>query len=226
MALIPKPPFPNIPKLPGVPQLPRSPAFPAGPPPILGLPIALGQLWQALRVTPQWGIYDDADNLVLRPTNYQDMGYRNEQTVSNFPVQAGAFAAYNAVDNPAEIRLRLTKADTEQARADFISDALFMLKSLSRYRILTPERTYLNMKVTAVDIQRRGAAGAFFLSEVDITFMEIRQVAAQFSSQTANAQNPAALPFVNNGIVQAIEQIPLPNAPPIFDPATSLGVTP
>lgn len=242
--LIPKPKFPNIPKLPGVPQLPRSPSFPATIPPQLGLAVAIGRLWQALFVTPQWGIYTTVTRprpgsgvvaggtdtitetrLVVQPSGIQDMGYRNEQTVSNYPVQAGSFAAFNAVDGPFEITLRLTKGGTEQERANFLSDCEYILHSLSRYTILTPERTYTNCKVTRLELQRRGAGGAYWFSEVDLSFMEIREVAAQYTTYatlTEDAQDAAARPTLNDGRVSPAT----PPAGAVFDSATSLGVTP
>lgn len=236
-------PFPNVPRLPGVPQLPRSPSFPASVPPQLGLAIAIGRLWQALFVTPQWGVYTS----VTRPTpgsgstvggtdtiteqrqviqcNFQDFGYSNEQTVSGFPVQAGSFANYNAVDNSFEVTLRLVKGGSEQERATFLSDCDYILHSLSRYTILTPERTYTNCKVTRVNVQRQGAGGAHFLQSVDVTFLEIREVAAQYTTYatlTQDAQDPAAQPTTNGGLVQGA----IPPQAATFVPSTALQVSP
>lgn len=60
MALIPKPPFPNVPKLPGVPQLPRPSNFPAAPPLIVSLVAAGAQIFRAFLTRPIWGIYKRA----------------------------------------------------------------------------------------------------------------------------------------------------------------------
>lgn len=225
MALIPKPPFPNVPKLPGVPQLLRSASFPPSPPPALGIPIALGRLWQALFVTPQWGVYDADNNRVVPADNIVSLNYRLEQVVSNFPVQAGSFSAFNSVDTPIEIALRFTKGGSEQQRANFLSDCEFITRSLSRYTILTPERSYSEMKAVRFELGRNGASGAYFFQEVDISFMQIREVSAQYTAYaplTENAQAPAAQGTINEGRVQG--QLPPPNVD--FDPATALRVSP
>lgn len=225
MPFIPKPPFPNVPKLPGVPQLPRSLSFPAGPPPALGLPVAIGRLWQSLFATPQWGIYDSENNLRLRPDSILDMGYRLESNVSDFPVQGGTFASYNKVEMPYDFSLRVVKGGSQQDRANFLSDCEFLARSLSLFTILTPERTYTDANITRLEVQRRGAGGAYFLSEVDLYFKQVRQVAAQYTTYAANtqeAQEPGAQPPTNQGRVQGVT----PPQSAAFDPADNLKVNP
>jgi len=56
------------------------------------------------------------------------------------------------------------------------------------------------------EVTRRGARGAYFLSEVDLYFREIRTVTAAYTSTavtTQNAQNPSAQSVTNTGNVQA-----------------------
>jgi hypothetical protein len=223
MALIPKPQFPNVPRLPGVPQLARSPLFPPAPAAVVGLGLALGRLWQAIFAQPQWAIYKAnkpqkaSDGLeevtvtaervpVVVPDSFGEFSYRNEWAVSDFPVQDGAFASYNKVAQPFEIVLRLYKGGSKEARKRFLDSIEAIAGTLDLYDILTPERTYLNVNVTRFEIMRRGEKGAYFLSEVDVYFREIRQVTASYTTTattTENAQNPSAAPAVNTGVVQA-----------------------
>jgi len=224
MALIPKPQFPNVPKLPGVPQLSRSLQFPAAPAAIVGLGLALGRLWQAVFAQPQWAIYkankpkkasspDDIDTVtvvaqrvpVVVPDSFGEFSYRNEFTVSDFPVQEGSFASYNKVANPFEVTLRLYKGGTKEARKKFLDSLDAIAGTLELYDILTPEHTYLNVNVTRVEVMRRGEKGAYFLSEVDVYFREVREVAATYTNTAAtteNAQNPSAASVLNNGVIQ------------------------
>lgn len=223
MALIPKPQFPNVPNLPGVPQVARSFQFPAAPSPVLGLGLALGRLWQAVFAQPQWAIYkslkikkaaDGIDEVpvpasrtpVVVPDSFGEFSYRNEWSVSDFPVQDGAFASYNKVANPYDIVLRLYKGGTKEARKRFLDSIEAIAGSLELYDILTPEKPYLNVNVTRFEVMRRGEKGAYFLSEVDLYFREIRQVAATYTTTavtTENAQNPSAASVLNSGVVQA-----------------------
>lgn len=224
MAIIPKLPFPNVPKLPGVPQLARSNLFPPGPPPILGLAIALGKLWQSIFAQPQWGIYKPggdntinaggifdpqaktADTLVVKPDSFGEFDYRNESSVSDFPVQDGGFASFNKVNNPFEITVRLYKGGSKQARKKFLDSIEAIIGTLDLYKIVTPEKTYLGVNVTRYELSRRGPRGAYFLTEVDLYFREIRIVKATYSTTattTQNAQQPSAAPVVNTGIVLA-----------------------
>lgn len=224
MALIPKPKFPNVPKLPGVPQLARSLQFPPAPAPVLGLALALGKLWQSIFAQPQWAIYksipagtqDASDSTptvtvaaqrvpVVVPDSFGEFSYRNESSVSDFPVQDGAFASYDKVANPFEIVVRMYKGGSKEARKKFLDSIQAIAGTLDFYDIVTPERAYLNVNVTRVEISRRGAGGAYFLSEVDLFFREIRTVTASYSTtatETQNAQNPSAAPVVNTGTVQ------------------------
>jgi len=224
MAIIPKPPFPNVPKLPGVPQLLRNPQFPPGPPPILGAAIALGRLWQALFSEPPWAIYKQAEagpqvdddgvetvtvtakrTPVVVPDSFLEFGYRNESSMSDYPVQDGGFASYDKVANPYEIVLRMSKGGSQQQRKKFIDSIEAIQGTLDLYDILTPEKTYTNVNVLRYENVRRGNRGAYFFAEVDLYFREIRQVVATYSTtatNTQNAQEPSAEPVQNNGTVQ------------------------
>jgi hypothetical protein len=221
MSLIP---FPNVPALPGVPQLARaSQAALTAIGPALSGAAAVGALWRALFVTPQWGIYKqvpppsapDADGLVtvtvkgnltpvVTPDSVLEFGYRNEFDVSDYPIQDGAFASYNKVANPFETSVRLSKGGSQADRQQFLAQIEQIMGTLDMYYILTPEKTYNNINPYRYELTRRGANGAYFLTEVDLYFREIRTVTAQYtqtSTVTTNAQQASAQPVQNTGTV-------------------------
>jgi hypothetical protein len=225
MALIPKPPFPNIPKLPGVPQLLRSPNFPAGPPPIVGAAVALGRLFQALFAQPQWAIYKHQKpstgvaekgvlpevvvvakrTPVVKPDSFIDFGYRNEYSISDYPVQDGGFASYDKVANPYETFVRMSKGGSKKDRQKFLDELDAIVGTLELYDILTPEKTYLGVNVLRYEISRRGNKSAYFFNEVDLYFREIREVTSTYSNTSAateNARDPSAKPVDNTGTTQ------------------------
>lgn len=227
MALLPKPPFPNVPKLPGVPQLLRSPNFPASPGPVLGSAVAAARLLLALIQQPKWGIYKqtpepttDADGIptvvvrgrlepVITPDNILDFGYRNEYDISDYPVEEGAFMSYNKVGNPYEASVRFSKGGTESQRRDFLKQIEVVVASLDKFYIMTPERTYKDVNAYRFEVTRRGAGGAYFLTEVDLYFREVRTTTAQYTQtgrsifNPVNAKDPSALLPENTGAIQA-----------------------
>lgn len=230
MPFIPKPQFPNVPKLPGVPQLNRSPSFPPAPPPVLGSALALGRLWQALFVTPQWAIYESAQATepdqpeegietvtvvadrqpVVVPDSFLSFGFRKEAAIASYPIQRGGFADYDKVQNPFETFVRMSKGGSLQERKRFLDSLDAIIDTTDLYDILTPEKTYISVNVLRYEFVRQGVRGAHFFAELDLYFQEIRQVSPQYSntslvspSSISSAQNAEADIVRNIGSVQA-----------------------
>lgn len=228
MAIIPKPPFPNVPKLPGVPQLPRPGNLPAGPPLIVQLSTAALQIFRAFDNRPVWGIFkqhsaqaqittDDngfqtvtmqpaATVPVILPDNFLEMSYKNEWNIPEYPIQQGGFLNYNKVNNPFEISLRMTKGGSESDRQEFLDSIDDIAGDLNLYEIRTPSKTYRSCNVIRFEYARVGTKGAFFLV-VDLVVKEVRITQAEYSTTAAatlNARDPSAQPPDNLGTTQAI----------------------
>lgn len=230
MPFIPKSPFPNVPQLPGIPQVNRSPAFPPAPPPVLGLALALGRLWQALFVTPQWAIYETAKAAepevnengvetvtvsanrqpVVIPDSFLTFGFRKEASVASYPIQRGGFANYDKVQNPFETFVRMSKGGSLQERKRFLDSLDAIVDTTDLYDILTPEKTYISVNVLRYEFVRQGSRGAYFFAELDLYFQEIRQVTPQYTNTSlaspsliTSAQNAEADIVQNIGTVQA-----------------------
>jgi hypothetical protein len=220
---IPKPSFPNVPKLPGVPQVLRQ-TYITSIPPVIGLGVALGRLWQALFTEPQWAIYKQQPpkvvaespgvipgptvvakrTPVVKPDSFLEFGYRNESTISDYPVQDGGFASYDKVANPYETFVRMSKGGSKAERKIFIDSLDDIVDTLDLYDILTPEKTFVGVNVLRYEINRRGNKDAYFFAEVDLYFREIRQVQATYATTsvvTQHALDPSAAPVANDGVV-------------------------
>jgi hypothetical protein len=221
-------PYPNVPNVPGVPNVLRK--LPAGPPAILGSIAGIAQLVRAFTSAPVWGVFKHIEPLVptppsvdgldevivtavvklkpvVTPDSIRDFGYSNEWSIMTAPTQNGAFADYNRVDNPFEVTLRMTKGGTERDRQNFLKQ-IEALDSTQLYDIITPEKTYRSMSLMRYEIHRDGEKGAFWLSEVDLTFREVRVVTAQYSRTSISLPiNPSAVNPQNNGTQQA--QLPV-----------------
>ena len=198
--------FPNVPNLPGVPQLAR----------------AEGQVFSAIQLTgaitslfgfssgqQQWGIVDANGDSVLTPDSYIEFEHHPKWRVSTYPVQGtattpSAFASYDKVKLPAEWRMRCTKGGNLSDRQTILNTLDSLANTIALYSILTPEKSYPNVDIQSYDIVREGGNGAFWLSEIDIYFIEIIPVTAQYSTtQLSNATNTSAIPQAVNGNVAA-----------------------
>ncbi len=198
------PQFPNVPVLPGVPQIARSLLFPPSPPPTIGTAATSGNLWQSSQSAPVWGVFDSNGNQVVAPDSVQEFGWRQENRVPNFPVQAGQFSTYNRVGLPYESSVTLTKGGDLTSRSTFLQqiDALIAQSNINLYTIRTPEKSYLSVTVNRAELARRGKDNAFYF-DVELYFTQVNQVAAQYSTtQTAtnNASVPSAIPPANQGL--------------------------
>jgi hypothetical protein len=206
--------------IPGIPQLPPSAATPVAA--TIASEAITGALWQASKMPPAWGVFDDDGNQVVFPDSVLEFSHRQEYEISNFPVQDGAFASYNKVIRPFEISLRFSKGGTLDDRAQFLSDIDDLAQSTDLYTVITPERIYDNVNLERYEVTRRGAQGAYFLTEVDLYFIEVIQVTAQFTTTALGlpyyqpgeplvlqyAQSPAAFPISNVGSVNPLTPTP------------------
>jgi hypothetical protein len=124
-------------------------------------------------------------------------------------VQQGQFADYNKVSQPAEIRLRMVKVGSVQDRTTFLLQYKALLQSIALYNIIVPEGSYDGFNCSRGEIVRRGAQGAFMLTEVDLFFTEIAEISPQYTNTGVylpDAQSTSAQPVANQGNV-------LPQAP-------------
>ena len=198
------PAFPDVANLPGVPQLARSLLVQALTPPALGFAANPDVLWHATQAAPIWGVFDSNNNAVVVPDSVMEFGWRKENRIGNFPIQQGQFGTYNRVGLPSEQSVTLTKGGDLSSRSAFLQqiDVLIAQNNINLYTIRTPEKSYPNVSVTRAELTRRGKDNAFFF-DVELYFIEIVQVAAQYSTATtptANAQPPSAVPVVNQGL--------------------------
>lgn len=203
--------FPDVPQLPGVPQLARLAGVSTATVFSIGGNV-LGTLFgNALGInTSAWGIYDSSNKLVLQADSILEFEHHPHWRISDFPVQGTtttptAFASYNKVKLPYECRIRICKAGTLADRQALLSALDAAANNIALYSIVTPERTYKNADIQSYDLVRTSdgdvARDAYFLTEIDINFIEIVSVQAKYTTTTLqNSQNPSAQPQAATGI--------------------------
>lgn len=226
--------YPDVPQLPGVPQINRSSAFPTRTPPVLSGALALTRLALAIVQKNVWAIYRDftpetraasfrnrnraagsplALSIfegknpvpVLVPDSFRTFNFRNEWSVTDAPTEDGGFASYNKVNNPFEVVLRMTKGGSRRDRTEFLEKLDAISRSLDLYKVVTPERMYPSLNITRYEIRRDEARGAYWMSEIDVYFREIRNVSSEYTSTdsaTLYSRTPGAAPIVNDGTAQ------------------------
>lgn len=209
-------PFPNVPNVPGVPPVPR---LPGNVPALVNLvtPGLSGTLWQASQAPAVWGVFkftevDDINDpnypgtfdQVIFPDTIIDFSDSNDWNTSNFPIQGGKFSTYNKVKLPPENSLRFRKTGTASDRKAFLGQIEAIAGDTELYTIVTPEWTYTDLNITRFGNVRHGSEAAYALVEVDVFFVNVPAVSAQYSStqtNVTNAQDPATQPVTNQGAV-------------------------
>lgn len=190
--------YPLVPNAPGVPTLLRSGAkildtLTFG---LLGVSDALSGLIGAESVL--WGVFNASGQPVVLADSVVSFDYRNGSKISDYPVEQGAFASYNKVANPFDVKVRMSCGGTTAQRAVFVSALDAAADSLDLYTVVTPEKAYGLVNIESVDYRRESSNGAGVIF-ADLYLREIRQTAtAAFSAP----KTPAAADPKSQGQVQ------------------------
>lgn len=175
-----------------------------------------------------WAVKYGGD-YVLVPDTVSRFEYRNESRVSDYPVEQGAFASYNKVATPFEIRMTMVCAGLNYAqtltqaavnaiapgfgsnnfmtRPDFLATLENMLQGVEAYTIVTPDMVYNNAMLDHYDYRKESNNGAVMLI-VEAWFREIRVTASatysnsgqpNVDSNSPSAANPDSLGSVHAG---------------------------
>lgn len=206
MPIIPKALYPLVPNLAGVPALLRDGAK------ILdtatfGLLSKSGILDQLIGSDPvRWGVFDKSGQPVAIGDSIASFDYSNGSKVSNYPVEKGAFAAYNKVDSPYDAKITITCGGSEERRSAFIHDLDAAADSIRLFNILTPEKTYANANIERFDYRRTSSNGAGVIV-AELYLIEVRETAtAKFSEpKDVGALDPQA----QGQIQPAVPDVPI-----------------
>jgi hypothetical protein len=183
--------YPNVPDLPGVPPIARNILAPVA---VIASPIVS----RFLSLFDQtWGVFDEDNNQVLAPDSFLGIEFQNAFNISNYPVEQGAFASYNKVNNPFACWVRVAKGGSKEDRDDFLEALGTLSKSLDLYTIVTPEKVYSDVNLETFDYRRETDNGAGIIV-ANCKFIEIRQATAEYS----NTKSPTASDTYELGTVQ------------------------
>lgn len=145
----------------------------------------------------QWGIYFGGVPVIVSD-NVVSMEYRQQWSISDFPVERGAFESYDKVQVPYDARIRFSAGGSQANRSAMLASIAAVAGDTNLYDVVTPEAVYLSCNFTHYDYSRRSNEGLGLLS-VDIWLIEVRQAV---SAAMSNTQDPSGASQVNGGTAQ------------------------
>lgn len=184
----------NVPNVPGVPSVLRA----LGASTTVSLLVSDAvSLFSGSQFSQQWGIYLGAFPVVVAD-NVVSFDYRQQWTISDYPVEQGAFESYDKVQTPYNGRFRFTAGGSETNRQLLLDSIAAVAGDLNLYTIITPEAIYTSCNVTHYDYSRSSNNGAGLIT-VDVWAEEVRQTVTAAMSNTAS---PSSASQTNVGTVQ------------------------
>lgn len=193
--LIAKAPFPLLPDVPGVPAILRGGAqlldtLTLG---FLGAGDFVNQLLGSEPV--EWGVFKDDGTAVADYDSFIAVAYRDDSRVSDYPLENGAFASYNKVENPYSVRVTLSCAGDIERRNAFQESLRSARRSLDLYTVLTEDGQYFSCNLIAIDWERTQSNGAHIIIAM-CEFQEIRERGTTAFSAPASASGNS---LINQG---------------------------
>ena len=156
-------------------------------------------------LSSDWMILANDGSLAIKPDTVPKFEYRNEQRVADYPMEQGAFASYNKVATPYQIRMQMVCAGINYAqsaaqavksalsidignnyatRPDFLDTLDYMLATTDLFTIVTPDATYKNATLEHYDYRKESNNGAVMLI-VEAWFREVRLTAGSTYSSSS-----------------------------------------
>jgi hypothetical protein len=191
--------FPNVPLAPGVPPIPRQIGATEGA--VAGIVLLTQDIasFFAGTLLSTWGIFQN-NVQVVAADNVVSFEYKQEWTISDYPVEGGGFQSYDKVQLPFDVRLEFSKGGSVSDRQTFINSINTIAGNLQFYDVYTPELQY-----TSVNIQRweysRKSDSKLGLVVIDVWLIQIRVTA---TTTFQNVANPASANQVSNGQTQGM----------------------
>jgi len=146
----------------------------------------------------EWGIYNGG-GAAINFDSFLSIDFKDFSKLATFPMEDGAFASFNKVESPYDLRIQLTKGGTTEERADFIQTLYLMKKDLALYDIVTPEAVYINSNLENYNYQRTVRSGKTLIT-AELWFKEVRITAG---ASNYNPSQPSGASPASNGQVQA-----------------------
>ena len=143
-----------------------------------------------------WGLFLGGAP-VIKAESVTGVEYRKESMIADYPMEQGAFATYNKVKMPFDVRLRFTAGKTEAARAALIASVAAIADDVNLYDVVTPETVYTSVNVAHNDYRRTARSGVGLLT-VDVWCLQIQT--PQTAPGTSTQQPDGSSAQVGGGV--------------------------
>lgn len=145
----------------------------------------------------------DSDSFVplTVPDSWGEFAPRYESQISDYPVEQGAFAAYNKVRRPTGVTVTLVKTGSDVARFLWLSAIeQSELQSPNRlFTLISPQAIYVGYTIVGMSYETRQDRGSNML-HLTLQFSQVPQIASSDASKS-NTKAP------KSGIVDRIGQV-------------------
>ena len=203
--------LPSIPSLPSLPKtLPSAASFVHSPVAVLNaVSLIASNLPKFNPPKPIYAILNAETFLPLAlPDSWGEIMPRfAEYQVADYPIEDGAFAAYNKVRRPVTVDLTLVKRGSDLARATWLEAIRQQIQAspLDRYNIITPQGIFTSLTIARSSFQTRQDRGSNMLY-LELQFTEVLQIETP-SLLGTNAVEPESGPMAAIGRVysQAVD---------------------
>lgn len=164
------------------------------------------------------------------PDTFVGIEFGGDSRISDYPVEQGAFASYNKVQMPSEIRVTLACAGEQMDRHSFLTQLEAMKQSTDLYDIATPDQLYQSYNLVHYDYSRRSSNGVSMVV-VELRFEQIRQTGgatysavspsavsangSTIKSASPSASDPADLGTISPTTPTAAQQSSIPTGGPL-----------
>lgn len=121
----------------------------------------------------EWGLIDTNLDPLFDVDTCMEVEYKLSTQISMFPVEKGAFADYNKVQEPFTVRLKLSVSGSDRINI-FLTSLDTLTRSTELFTVVTPEYDFVNVNIKEYSYKR----DTTFRSrvEAEIQLVEIREV--------------------------------------------------
>lgn len=145
--------------------------------------------------TPIYAIIGTDDLIPLTiPSSWGEFAYQYETQVSDYPIEQGAFGAYNKVHRPSIVNVQLIKTGSDLARFAWLQ-AIRQVEATDPtrlYTIISPQGVDIDYTLTSMRYETRQDRGSNIL-RLELQFSEVPQIASSDGTYT-NVADPSASP--------------------------------
>lgn len=177
---------------------------------------------------PQWGIFLNGVQVVGQDIlgaflsnvtgfgngNFLDLDFHERFSISEYPVEQGAFQSYNKVQSPFDVAVTITAGGSDANRTLLLIQVEAIIGSTDLYTVAMPEGTLNSVNPIAYGYRRQHDRGLGLL-EINILFKQVRPAGNPVFSTTQTTGNTPASAPTTGGVA------PITNPTPAFTPSTS-----